>query len=105
MQLLALVALPIPSAEALGFLLRLADTSHLLMHRLKIEVTKFTLVGAANFVVTFLVFTLLLKAMSVNYLLSLFAAWLVGLFFSYACRRQLSQGPRVRSLLPLCEEP
>lgn len=53
------------------------------MHSLKIEVTKFTLVGAANFVLTFVVFTMMLKVMSVNYLLSLSAAWLVGLFFSY----------------------
>lgn len=53
------------------------------MHRLKIEVTKFTLVGAANFMLTFVVFTMMLKAMSVNYLLSLSVAWIAGLFFSY----------------------
>lgn len=54
------------------------------MHRLKIEVTKFTLVGAANFVVTFVVFTMMLKLMSINYLLSLSVAWLLGLCLSYA---------------------
>jgi len=54
------------------------------MHRLKIEVTKFTLVGAANFVLTFVVFTMMLKVMLVNYLFSLCVAWIVGLFFSYA---------------------
>lgn len=54
------------------------------MHRLKIEVTKFTLVGAANFGLTFVVFTMMLKVMLVNYLLSLSVAWLVGLLFSYA---------------------
>jgi len=53
------------------------------MHKLKIEVTKFTLVGAANFALTFVVFTTMLKAWSVNYLLSLTAAWVVGLLFSY----------------------
>lgn len=53
------------------------------MHKLKIEVTKFTLVGAANFVLTFIVFTSLLKIMEVNYLLSLMAAWGVGMLFSY----------------------
>lgn len=53
------------------------------MHKLKIEVTKFTLVGAANFVLTFIVFTAMLKALSVNYLLSLGAAWVVGMLFSY----------------------
>ena len=54
------------------------------MHRLKIEITKFTLVGVANFVLTFVVFTLMLKVISLNYLLSLSMAWVVGLFFSYA---------------------
>lgn len=53
------------------------------MHKLKTEAAKFTLVGAANFVLTFLVFTSMLKMMEVNYLLSLMAAWIVGMFFSY----------------------
>lgn len=53
------------------------------MHTLKFQVTKFTLVGAANFVLTFTVFTVMLKTMGVNYLLSLVAAWVVGMFFSY----------------------
>ena len=52
------------------------------MHKIKIEVTKFTLVGAANFVLTFIVFTAMLKVLSVNYLLSLGAAWVVGMLFS-----------------------
>ena len=53
------------------------------MHKFKIEATKFTLVGAANFVLTFVVFTLMLKTMEVNYLVSLMAAWVVGMLFSY----------------------
>ena len=53
------------------------------MHKLKIEVTKFTLVGAANFALTFIVFTAMLKVFGVNYLLSLGIAWVVGMFFSY----------------------
>jgi putative flippase GtrA len=53
------------------------------MHKLKIEVTKFTIVGAANFVLTFIVFTAMLKVFSINYLLSLGAAWIVGMLFSY----------------------
>jgi len=53
------------------------------MHKFKIEATKFTLVGAANFVLTFIVFTFMLKTMEVNYLLSLMAAWVVGMLFSY----------------------
>ncbi|RJG02921.1 GtrA family protein [Noviherbaspirillum sedimenti] len=53
------------------------------MHRFRIEVTKFTLVGAANFALTLMVFTMMLKVFSVNYLLSLVAAWVVGMIFSY----------------------
>lgn len=53
------------------------------MHKFKIEATKFTLVGAANFALTFIVFTAMLKVLGVNYLLSLAAAWVVGMFFSY----------------------
>jgi putative flippase GtrA len=53
------------------------------LHKIKVEATKFTLVGAANFVLTFVVFTLLLKAFSLHYLLSLFVAWVVGMSFSY----------------------
>ncbi len=53
------------------------------MQKLKIEATKFILVGAANFALTFIVFTTMLKFLSVNYLLSLGAAWIVGLLFSY----------------------
>jgi putative flippase GtrA len=53
------------------------------MHKIKVEATKFTLVGAANFVLTFVVFTLLLKAFSLHYLLSLFVAWVVGMSVSY----------------------
>ena len=53
------------------------------MRRLRIEATKFTLVGAANFILTFLVFTTMLKIMAVNYLFSLATAWIVGIIFSY----------------------
>ena len=53
------------------------------MHKFKIEATKFTLVGAANFALTFIVFTAMLKVLAVNYLLSLVAAWVVGMLFSY----------------------
>ncbi len=53
------------------------------MHKFKIEATKFTLVGAGSFVLTFSVFTVLLKTLGMNCLLSLIAAWLVGMPFSY----------------------
>lgn len=53
------------------------------MHKFKIEATKFTIVGAANFVLTFMVFTAMLKVFGFNYLLSLLGAWIVGMIFSY----------------------
>ena len=53
------------------------------MHEFKVEATKFTLVGAANFALTFIVFSVMLKVLSVNYLLSLGTAWVVGMLFSY----------------------
>ena len=53
------------------------------MYKFKIQVTKFTLVGAANFVLTFIVFTTMLKIMGVNYVISLAVAWVVGIIFSY----------------------
>lgn len=53
------------------------------MHKLKIELTKFTLVGAANFVLTFIVFYGLLEVAHVGYLLALFIAWSFGVTFTY----------------------
>ena len=51
--------------------------------RVRVEVTKFSLVGAANFVLTLIVFSVLLEIMHVHYMLSLAAAWIVGMVFSY----------------------
>lgn len=53
------------------------------MRKFKIEATKFTLVSAASFVLTFIVFTVLLKVLQMHCLLSLIAAWFVGMPFSY----------------------
>jgi putative flippase GtrA len=53
------------------------------MHKFKIEVTKFTIVGALNFVLTFAIFTTMLKVLGINYTLSLVTAWIVGMLFSY----------------------
>ena len=53
------------------------------MHKLKAEATKFTLVGAANFILTFVIFTVMLKVLWINYMLSIVAAWFAGLIFSY----------------------
>lgn len=53
------------------------------MKTFSIQATKFTLVGMANFGLTFIVFTTMLKALHMNYLLSLWAAWVIGILFSY----------------------
>jgi len=53
------------------------------MDQFKVEATKFTVVGAVNFLLTFTIFTVMLKIMGINYLLSLLSAWVVGTFFSY----------------------
>lgn len=53
------------------------------MHKFKIEVTKFTIVGALNFVLTFAIFTTMLKVLGINYTFSLVTAWIVGMLFSY----------------------
>lgn len=53
------------------------------MRKFKIEATKFTIVGTINFILTFIVFTTMLKVLEMNYLFSLFVAWIVGMFFSY----------------------
>jgi putative flippase GtrA len=53
------------------------------MHNVKIEAAKFVLVGAANFLLTLTVFTTMLKIFLLNYLISLGAAWIFGMVFSY----------------------
>ncbi len=53
------------------------------MHNFKVEATKFTLVGVANFLLTMAVFTVLLKVLGFNYLLSLAISWFFGMCFSY----------------------
>lgn len=61
-----------------------AATEVVEMNKIKVQITKFTVVGAANFVLTFIVFTVMLKILAINYLLSLIVAWIFGLIFSYA---------------------
>lgn len=53
------------------------------MSKLKVQVTKFTIVGIVNTVLTFIVFFLLLKVFTVNYIVSLICTWIVGILFSY----------------------
>lgn len=54
------------------------------MHKLKLEVAKFTVVGALNFVLTFLIFFALVKMIEVNYLVALVVASIIGVTFTYA---------------------
>jgi putative flippase GtrA len=54
------------------------------MSKLKTEATKFTFVGALNFGLTFVVFTIMLKIIGANYLISLGTSWVFGMLFSYA---------------------
>jgi putative flippase GtrA len=53
------------------------------MHKLKIEFTKFTVVGAFNFALTFLVFVILLKILGIHYIISLTIAAVLGIIFTY----------------------
>jgi putative flippase GtrA len=53
------------------------------MRKFNIQAARFALVGMANFGLTFIVFTVMLKVLRANYLLSLLAAWVVGMLFSY----------------------
>ena len=53
------------------------------MHKLKIEFSKFTLVGALNFVFTFVLFYLLVRILQANYLFSLVVVSLLGMLLTY----------------------
>lgn len=55
-----------------------------LMKQIKIEVTKFTLVGALNFVLTLIIFSVALKIFEAHYLAALGTSWFFGMLFSYA---------------------
>jgi putative flippase GtrA len=50
---------------------------------MKIEFTRFTIVGFINFMLTFLIFFTLLKIFNVNYLISLALVWIIGILFTY----------------------
>lgn len=47
------------------------------------QALKFLALGTVNFVLTFAIFTGLLKIWGLNHLVSLFAAWAVGMIFMY----------------------
>lgn len=54
------------------------------MHGLRVEITRFTIVGGLNFVLTFAVFFVLLEVVHTHHLVALAAAWLLGTLFSYS---------------------
>lgn len=53
------------------------------MHKLKIEFSKFTVVGAINFVFTFVMFYILVKVIQMNYLIALMFVSLLGMILTY----------------------
>ncbi len=54
------------------------------MHKLKVEFSKFTVVGAINFVFTLILFYILVKIIYVNYLVALVIVSLLGMILTYA---------------------
>lgn len=55
------------------------------MQTLRLEVTKFTIVGAGSFLLTFVIYAAALELTQMHYLLALAAAWTSGVLFTYAC--------------------
>ena len=53
------------------------------VNKLKIEISKFSVVGAVNFVFTFVLFYILVELLRVNYLFSLVIVSLLGMFLTY----------------------
>ncbi len=52
--------------------------------RFTLEAMRFGIVGAINFVLTFIVFYALMRILQVHHLIALTVSWLVGMVFSYA---------------------
>lgn len=59
------------------------DVSNLQCNATPVELLKYLLLGGTNFLLTLGCFAFLTKVMNTNYLLSLIAAWLVGMIFMY----------------------
>lgn len=51
--------------------------------RFTLEAMRFGIVGAVNFVLTFVVFYVLVRIVQIHHLIALTASWLVGMVFSY----------------------
>lgn len=54
------------------------------MHKLRIEFSRFTVVGALNFIFTFVLFYMLVKVINFNYLISLTVVSLLGMIITYS---------------------
>lgn len=54
------------------------------MHKLRIEFSKFTVVGAINFIFTLIMFFWLVKIMKLHYLISLVTVSLLGMLLTYS---------------------
>ncbi len=54
------------------------------MNKLKIEFSKFTVVGAINFIFTFIMFYALVKVALLNYLIALVVTSLLGMILTYS---------------------
>jgi putative flippase GtrA len=53
------------------------------MSDIKVEFSKFTAVGAVNFIFTFVLFYFLVKVLQENYLIALVGVSVLGMFFTY----------------------
>ena len=54
------------------------------MNRLKVEFSKFTLVGSVNFIFTFVLFYFFVRVIQINYLAALVAVSLLGMILTYS---------------------
>ncbi len=55
------------------------------MSKWKVEITKFTIVGAFNFVLTCAIYYFLLRVGNWHYIHALTVAWIIGVVFTYTC--------------------
>lgn len=53
------------------------------MSKLRVEITKFAAVGLLNLVLTFAIYSILLKILNIGYLIALCVTWVFGIVFSY----------------------
>lgn len=54
-----------------------------MLGRLKVEFSRFTVVGTVNFVFTFILFYIFVKVLKINYLLALISVSMLGMILTY----------------------